>query len=196
MARRGSDKTISRLKERAEAVRVAHAERDAAFAEVTNRRDEGDPRTRRWLDAIQRFRVAIDLAYPDALREVEEGERDIGTMHASDIVEYLAADPMHFRSGYIKQRLLREIKKRDLEPAHARLLQDVVLHVVRSRGCREFRDYCRAAAVVDDVRLRRELEEIVASGSAGAQQRGRWLIGALDRAVSTKAGEAKRRNAL
>ncbi|HSI17321.1 MAG TPA: hypothetical protein VK980_06100 [Sphingomonas sp.] len=195
MARRGSDKTISRLQERAEAVRVAHAERDAAFAEVINRRDEGDPRTRRWRDAIQRFRVALDLAYPGTLREVEEGERAIGTMHVADILEYLAADPMHFRSGYIKQRLLREIKKRDLEPAHVRLLQDVVLHVVRSRSCREFRDYCRAAARVDDTRLRLALEEIVASGSADARQRGRWLIGALDRAVSTRAGEAKQRTA-
>jgi hypothetical protein len=191
MARRGSDKTIARLQERAEAVRAARAELDAAFAEVTNRRDEADPRTRRWLDAIQRSRVAVDLAYPDALREVEEGERDIGTMHASDILEYLAADPMHFRSGYIKQRLLREIKKRDLEPAHARLLQDVVLHVVRSRGCREFREYCRAAVMVDDARLRQALGEIVASGDASASQRGRWLIGALDRAVSTRAGERK-----
>ncbi len=192
MARRGSDKTISRLLERGAAVRAAHAELKAAFAEVTNRHDERDPRTRRWLDAIQRFRIAVDLAYPYALREAEEGERDISSIHASDMLEYLAADPMYFRSGYIKQRLLREIKKRDLEPAHARLLQDVVLHIVRSRGCREFRDYCRAAAMVDDARLRRELEEIVTSGGADARQRSRWLLGALDRAVSTKAGERKR----
>jgi hypothetical protein len=192
MARRGGEDRKARLLERAKAARAAHEELRAAFAEVVDRRNEGDPRTKRWLDAIQRWRLALDLAYPDALREVDDGARDIGTLHSADIGEFLETDPIYFRSGYIKQRLLRAIKKRDLEPAHVILLQDAVLHVVSRRDCREFREYCRAAATVDDDRLRRELADIAASGSAGARRRASWVIHALDRAVLTRAGEAMR----
>jgi hypothetical protein len=186
MTPRGYEKRKSELLERARVARAARAEVKSAVAQVVNRKNEHDPRTKRWLEAIQRFRLAIDLAYPDALREVDEGKRDISAVHSSDIVEYLAADPIYFRSGYIKERLLRAIKKRDLEPAHAELLQDAVLHVVSTRDCREFRLYCQAATKVDDARLRNGLAAIATSGDADARRRVSWVLNALDQAVPTK----------
>src|SRR5437868_15271417 len=96
--------------ERARAVNEAHAEVKVAFKEMRNRNDGSDPRTLRWLNALQAFRKAAARVYSEALQAVDNGAMRASEVDTADILDFLEADPIFFRSGYMKQKLLREIK--------------------------------------------------------------------------------------
>jgi hypothetical protein len=163
-------------------VNEAQAEVHAAFKQVRNRNDSADPPTRRWLDAIQAFRAARARAYADALREVNGGEKRASEIGTADMLDFLEADPIFFGSGYMKQKLLRELKRRKLDQHEAKRLQAIILSVVRKNDHRrEFLHYCRAAANVDDARFRAELEALEQSNEPHVSQRSNWVLAALDR---------------
>lgn len=170
------------LLQRAKVAREARQAVHAAFSKVVNRRDKEDPRTQRWLDAVERFWHALAQVYPTHLQEVIDGRRDICEIDTVDVLDFLEADPIFHRSGYMKARLLAVIKKRDLNRDEFLRFQHVVLQIVRTRDCREFRQYCNAAARVDDARLRSELAEILASGDADQKRRARWMLDAVEHA--------------
>lgn len=162
-------------------VNDAQAEVHAAFKEVRNRNDTSDRHTRRWLDAIATFRAAYARVYPDALKEVDDGEKRASELNTADMLDFLEADPIFFRSGYMKQKLLRELKRRNLDQHEVRRLQAIILSVVQKNDHRrEFLRYCRAAANVDDKRFRDELIVLEQSDEPHVSQRANWVLAALD----------------
>jgi hypothetical protein len=162
-------------------VNEAQAEVHAAFKEARDRNDNSDPRTRRWLDAIEAFRAAFSRVYHDALREVSDGEKRASELGTADMLDFLEADPIFFRSGYMKQKLLTELKRRKLDRHEAKRLQAIILSVVQKNDHRrEFLSYCRAAANVDDERFRAELSVLERSNEAHVSQRANWVLAALD----------------
>lgn len=164
----------------ARAVNEARAALNDAFAHV-HRRDEDDPRTRRWLDAIAIFNLACERAYPNSLREVVQGLSSVKDLQSSDMLDFLEADPMFFRSGYLKEKLLREIKQRKLNVSDRLRLQRIIIDVVQNRSHRrEFFDYCRAAVSVDDPQLRRELGMLEQSSDERVGLRASLVSAALD----------------
>src|SRR4030095_16484086 len=104
---------------RGQAVNEAQAEIHAAFKEVVNRNDESDPKTRRWLDAIEAFGFAYSRVYPEDIRLVEQGALPAAEVNTADILDFLEADPVFFRSGYMKEMLLGALKKRNIEKRRA-----------------------------------------------------------------------------
>ena len=162
-------------------VNEAQAEVHAAAKEVRNRNDTSDPHTRRWLDAIAIFRAAYARVYPGALKEVDDGEKRASELNTADMLDFLEADPIFFRSGYMKQRLLTELKRRKLDQHEARRLQTIIVSVVQKNDHRrEFLHYCRAAANVDDEWFRSELIYLEKSEEPHVSQRANWVLAALD----------------
>ena len=162
-------------------VNEAQAEVHAAFKEVRDRNDTSDPHTRRWLDAIATFRAAYARVYPDALREVDDGERRASELNTADMLDFLEADPIFFRSGYMKQKLLTELKRRKLDHHEVRRLQTIIVSVVQKNDHRrEFLHYCRAAANADDEQFRGELMVLEQSDEPHVSQRANWALAALD----------------
>jgi hypothetical protein len=162
-------------------VNEAQAEVHAAFKEVRNRNDTSDPRTRRWLDAIATFRAAYARVYSDALKKVDDGEKRASELNTADMLDFLEADPIFFRSGYMKQKLLTELKRRMLDQHEVRRLQAIILSVVQKNDHRrEFLHYCRAAANVDDEQFRAELSALEQSDEPHVSQRANWVLAALD----------------
>ncbi|WP_179102043.1 hypothetical protein [Sphingopyxis sp. KK2] len=165
---------------RARAVNEAQAAVNAAFEQVY-RRSEDDPATRRWTDAIALFNLACERAYPHPLREVVQGVTKVSDLESSDILDFLEADPMFFRSGYMKERLLREIKKRSLGIGDRSRLQTIIEEFVeRADYRREFLDYCRAAVSVDDRHLRDRLYRLAHSDDDRVALRANRVLAALD----------------
>jgi hypothetical protein len=81
----------------------------------------------------------------------------------------------------MKQKLLRELKRRKLDRQEARRLQAVILGLVQKNDHRrEFLHYCRAAANVDDERFRAELEALEQSDEPHVSQRANWVLAGLD----------------
>jgi hypothetical protein len=169
----------SRYSKLAGGANAAQAEVGAAFAAVADRNDQADPRTRRWLDAAQAFRAARARAYPEALRQVDAGEKQVSEVNTPDILEFLEADPIFHRSGYMKAKLLTELKRRKLDRHEAKRLKAIIVNAVRRPDRREFRHYCRAAAAVDDAGLRQELRDLERADDAGTRRRATWVLTAL-----------------
>ena len=165
---------------RARDVNEAQAEVHAALRELVNRNDHGDPRTRRWLDAIEAFRTACARVYPDPLRQVDLGAKRASQIDTADMLDFLEADPVFYRSGYMKEKLLTELKRRKLNQHEVARLQAIIVNVVQKPGYRrEFIRYCRAAVSVDDGRFRVELEALERSVNPDVGQRANWVLAAL-----------------
>lgn len=106
-------------------VNEAQAEVHAAFAEVVNKNDKNDSKTRRWLSAIDAFREACARVYPQPLRAVDEGAKRASDIDTSDMLDFLEADPVFDRSGYMKEKLLTELKRRKLDRREVERLQAI-----------------------------------------------------------------------
>jgi hypothetical protein len=119
--------------------------------------------------------------YPDSLKEVDEGKKRASQVDTADMLDFLEADPIFFGSGYMKQKLLTELKRRKLDQQDARRLQVIILGVVQKNDHRrEFLHYCRASANVDDERFRAELKNLEQSDETHVSQRANWMLAALD----------------
>ena len=167
--------------ERGRAITAARDEVFAAVGKVANRKDESDPRTIAWKEAIARFREACAKVYPEPLRQVDQGQRRASELDTVDILDFLEADPMFFRSGYMKEKLLRELKRRPLHPSEKVRLQEIILDVVKKNDRRrEFLAYCRVAAAVADESFRQQLERLESRGDRDISLRANWVLAALD----------------
>jgi hypothetical protein len=130
--------------------------------------------------AAFRFREEYDgLAIPggvrDTLRRLSLHEpRAIETA-----IQFLEADPWFHRSGYLKQKLCRQVKKAPLTEAQRSRLRQVVLDRVVGRDRREFRSYVQLARVVRDPQLVEQLEGLESLYSRGVSRRARWMLDAL-----------------
>lgn len=85
-------------------------------------------------------------------------------------VQFLEADPMFFRSGYIKEEFLEHLSRGiPLNDDQKKRLQQVFLLRVRERRTRrEFRRYCRLAPAVSDPSFEKQIAKL--AGSSGEYQ--------------------------
>ena len=90
---------------------------------------------------------------------------------------FMEVDPWFFRSGYFKESLLTRLKRSDLEESTRRRLRTVLLDSVDRRGMRDFKYYCRLAAVIADQDLVSALEAVAGerAGSSSARRAG-WML--------------------
>jgi hypothetical protein len=140
----------------------------------------------------ERFHAALSLAYPPAFWS------DIEKLRAGDIngleaaIDFLEADPMFFRSGYVKAELLDLVKRFPMNDDQIGRLRAFILRVVRSRDDRDFRCYCRFSHHIDGADFRNALTSISANPDRDARRRALWVLGALDQADRTIAGSVNR----
>jgi hypothetical protein len=165
--------------ERSAAVEAARQAVHTAFSAVTRRDDPDDPATAAWEAALVRFEAAVDAAYPPGFETIYERLREGNAAALVDAIEFLEADPWFFRSGYIKAKLVRLIKRWPLTPVQADRLRAVVVRVVDGRDRREFRDYCRLARRLDGPELRAALERRLTHPEEGVRRRAGWALAAL-----------------
>ena len=61
------------------------------------------------------------------------------------MISFLELDPDYFRSGYIKEEILKKIKRAKLNDKQIHRLRNVLYSAIENRGSREFKRYCRLA---------------------------------------------------
>lgn len=132
-------------------------------------------------EAHRLWYTAIENAYLPGFEE------DVVRLRAGDLfgmegaVSFLEADPFFYRTGYIKSKLIRYIKRPMLTPDYVRRLQQVVLAVVDKRDDRDFRAFCTLAHKVDAPELREQLARRLAHDDSNVRRRARWVLEALGR---------------
>lgn len=166
---------------RGRAVNEAQAEVHVAFAAVVNRNDEDDPRTKRWHDAIAAFRAASERVYSDPLQQFDQGIKRVSEIDTVDMLDFLEADPVFYGSGYMKEKLLRELKRRKMDSREVERIRAIIINIIRTPDHhREFSDYCRVATAVADERFRDEIESLARSRSTPIALRASCALMALD----------------
>jgi hypothetical protein len=173
---------------------IAHVRTKAAEAEAARRalhataaaRDRNRPETYdAWHDAVVAFRAAIAAAYPAGFWD-SMGRRYERLAHGEpDAIEmavfFLESDPWFDRSGYVKEALLKRLKRLPLTPRIAARLHRVLLAAVDGRDRREFRRYCWLARSLVTPDLTRALRERLTSADAGVRRRAEWMLAAVER---------------
>jgi hypothetical protein len=142
-------------------------------------RHEGSKAMQAWHDATEAWHARtnpIDRLWEDdflaALR---------ASHHPSieDAILYLEVDPWYFRSGYLKERLIRGLKSANLSAKDRRRLWNVVWNVASGKNRREFRNFCSLATIVADDDLLRLLENVSPERDLSAKGKFSYLLAHL-----------------
>ena len=107
----------------------------------------------KWRGATRRFHQYVPPLIADVWRAAYEVDAADDPSLRRRVFAYLAVDPVHFWSGYMKQRLLRKVKRWSLEPAERAIMHDVILRQVRWPAYASFRDALRTIPTVGDQTL-------------------------------------------
>jgi hypothetical protein len=171
-----------------------------------------------WKRAIADFHAALEAAFParfweqiKRLRRISRYYVGLGGVSPRErpltkgdeaaletAIEFLEADPMFFRSGYVKADVLRLVKRMPLSEERAECLRAVVLGVVDKRASQEFRRYCRLAIRIATPSLRQDLKKRIDGEDPATARRARWMQEAIEPvftspAPSARAGSAPKR---
>jgi hypothetical protein len=130
---------------------------------------------------LNAYLVAVDAACPSGFDDDFEKLHSHSDMKALETaVVFLEADPYFFRSGYIKEKLLRYMRGYHLSPKYVARLQRVILNVVDSHYCREFCEYRKLAHRIDNADLRLELQNRTSSEDRHVRSRAQWVLDWLE----------------
>ena len=122
------------------------------------------------------------------MREVGGGLRSVANLAVDDMLDYLETAPVFYRSGYLAEMLLRELRRRTLDPGQVRRLQNLLVDVARSRDCREYRRYCRVAVAVDNEGFRARLRDLADTEDPDIRRRATWMLAALGERAQGRQG--------
>ena len=92
------------------------------------------------------------------------------------IITFLELDPMFFRSGYIKEEMLRKIKKSPISVKQKERLRLVLKDAVENRGTREFKRYCNLAIKIANPELVAYLTKVSNQGEGARKSRARLML--------------------
>ena len=174
---RGDEDEKAWILRRATLVAQLHQSLEEAF----ERRDEGVVGLAGWEDAARAYRSAVELMYPDEFwRQVDRLRQGDGTAIDSALA-FLEADPWCFRSGYVKETLLRLLTRHSLSDDHAMRVARILLNGVDVGDRREFWFQCRLARHVASPALRRALFERLHGSDRGVARRALWMLTTIRR---------------
>ncbi len=134
-------------------------------------------RTPTYQQLLDAFWAALDAAYPpgfDADFEKLPHHQDMQALETA--VAFLEADPFFFRSGYIKEKLLRYVRGYQLPAEYVTRLQQVILNAVDQHYCREFGEYRKLAHRLDTDQLRSALDARTRSEDPHIRNRAYWIL--------------------
>ena len=161
---------------------------DAIQATIKDR-NKSPAHKEKWSEACREFHSSYDQqAFPGGLGESMQklAKGDAATIESA--VQFIEADPMFFRSGYIKEEILKHLSRNPLNDDQKQRLREIILERVRdTRTRREFRRYCRLAPIVNNSEFEAEITKL--AGSSGTKPKhAQWV---LDRIKQARANSAK-----
>lgn len=164
-------KAHSLISENAARLRTLHEE-------VTNALSE-EGKGIRWSRALAAFRESYDrLAFPGGL------ERGLAALKAGDTdavehaVRFLESNPYFFRSGYIKEEIIRRLKHVSLSSDQRTRMGAVILDSLSGYN-KMPRKIAQLAPIADSPEFRRKLEEVLDLTDEESSHRARQVLHVL-----------------
>jgi len=84
------------------------------------------------------------------------------------VFDFMSIDPMYFRSGYQKEKILRALKKIEFAEEERVILRQTILRRIRTNAHREFRHLCRLIPKV-------QTEDFISELSAAARSNDEYM---------------------
>ncbi len=158
-------------------------------------RSEGKKEWQAWKEATSAWhsqRYPTDILWEDAfLDRLRASDREA----IEDAILFLEIDPWYFRSGYLKERLIRGLKAAELTERDKTRLRYVLWNVARGKNRREFRHYCSLALKILTPEFERILGEIPPEEDMDAKGKFSYLRNYIVRnKKSTEPSVAQRRS--
>jgi hypothetical protein len=130
-------------------------------------------------EMLHAFHVAIGKAWPGAddkddrfTEKIREGDAE--TIETAII--FLEADPYFFRSGYLKQVILRRLKQAPLTRQQKAKLQALVLDAITQPHRFQFADYARLAAAIASADFLAKVQALSTHQNDGIRQRAKRVF--------------------
>lgn len=122
------------------------------------------------------WHYALDRAYPvglwNGLGDLLAGKSE----NLEPYIAFLEADLYFFRSGYMKEEVIKGLKRTPLTESQRSRLQAAVLAVIEKGFRREFRDYCQLARRIQTAKWLQEIEARLSSKDTGIALRAKWVL--------------------
>ncbi len=128
-----------------------------------------------WEKACEEFHQYVSKIDP-FLDRVYEEQVYIDKELQEFIISFLEINPMFFRSGYIKEEILRKIGKSPISLKHKERLRQVLIDAVENRGTREFKRYCRLAIYIANPEFCSYLINTSAYGKGARKSRAKLML--------------------
>jgi hypothetical protein len=167
--------------EKGRRVNEAQARAAAAFDSFKQggRTDEG---RRAWELCCRALDEAWQGAWTPTFWDAFEALGTPGPCDVSMLVDFLEADPVFFRSGYVGESILRRLRRQPLTEDVKERLRHVVLDAVRRRHRRQFRRFSSLARDLDTPDLRVQLEELAQVQDPRVRRHATWVLESLAQA--------------
>lgn len=179
MMRRQSLQNLMLTRESIEEVERAENRHHERIHATFSRRTESDRAWKDWEEVASAWHAQ---RYPTTKMWENGFLTDLRASNRQAIEEailYLEVDPWYFRSGYLKERLIRGLKAANLTERDRRRLWNVIWNVAGGRNRREFRNFCSLAAVVGDSDMVRLLGEVSPERNNAAKGKFAYLLNYL-----------------
>jgi hypothetical protein len=112
------------------------------------------PHSPEHLAACEQFHNEYDsLAFPGGLKAALERLKRPDKKLVETAVQFLEADPRFFRSGYIKETLLRRLKHCPLTEQQQLRVSRLIIRSMDAGGRKEFQGYSRLARTIHPPKL-------------------------------------------
>jgi hypothetical protein len=138
-------------------------------------RDRDASHRRAWEQACHAFHTyssPLDAYFEQACDAEKYSDRKL----IEFAICFLEVDPIFFRSGYLKQIVITRLKRSELREGDKSRLRGVVWDAVNRRGTREFKYYCRLAAILADDTLLKQLKAATLEGDPSRASRASLML--------------------
>lgn len=169
---------------------AAELERLSKKIDETFRERSKSPKHRAaWEEATRAFHAAYDkLAFPGGISREFELLRISDPAAIEMAIQFLEANPWHFRSGYHKADILKMLGRHPLSDKQCVRMRKLILERVRDRPVREMRAYARFAPRVSTPEFEAEITRIAENANRHAARHAQWVLDCLKSARGTTGG--------
>lgn len=176
---RGQPFTVESVRLRARMLKRA----DVELSDAADSRGWGESHYRDWQVAAERFHTAHAAMYPGELNDAIAAlaAAPAAAVAVETVMVFLEADPWCFRSGYVKQEILRRLRRQPLTIEQKERLGKALLMHVDAGDRRELLDACKLARRHPTRSLRAQLKERLVSPDGDIARRSLLMLNAIRR---------------
>ena len=123
--------------------------------------------------AFHGYKSVLDVFWKtEALEHLEAGDSELLEL----AMAYVEVDPYYFRSGYLKKRLFRRLRRLTLSDAQRRRILQGIIYALRSHQGDGWKDFCALAAAFADVDFAQSVAHYISDDEPHVRRRAQILL--------------------